>query len=109
MAFLPKINFNTQTDSYTLALSDANPNVMVEMNKGTANDLTVPTNGTIPFPIGSSILISQYGAGQTTIVAAGGVNVRSDGGKLKINAQYGLATLIKRGADEWYLSGDITT
>ncbi len=109
MAFLPKINFNIQTDSYTLVLADANPNVMVEMNKGTANDLTVPPNGDVAFPIGSSVLISQYGAGETTVVAGSGVTIRSDGGKLKMNAQYALATLIKRGTNEWYLSGDIKT
>jgi hypothetical protein len=101
--------FNTQTASYTLAAVDQTKDTVVEMNVATANNLTIPTNAVVPFPIGSQILIAQYGAGQTTIVPSGGVTLRSSGGKTKIAAQYGLATLIKRGTDEWYLAGDITT
>jgi hypothetical protein len=101
--------FNPESASYTLALADQLKDTVVEMNVATANNLTIPTNTAVPFPIGCQILIAQYGAGQTTIVPDTGVTLRSSGGKTKIAAQYGLATLIKRGADEWYLAGDITT
>ena len=99
------ITTNRQTASYTLVLSDADK--LVEMNVGSANNLTVPLNSTVPYSIGTQILISQYGAGQTTVVATGGVTIRSSGGKLKLNAQYSGATLIKIATDEWYLFGDI--
>jgi hypothetical protein len=101
--------FNPEAASYILALTDQNQDTVVEMNVATANNLTIPTNTAVPFPIGSQILIAQYGAGQTTIVPDTGVTLRSSGGKTKIAAQYGLATLIKRGTNEWYLAGDITT
>lgn len=101
------ITTNRQTASYGLVLADANK--LVEMNVAGANDLTVPLNATQAFPVGTSILIAQYGAGQTTVVATGGVTIRSSGGKLKLTGQYSMATLIKIGTDEWYLSGDITT
>jgi hypothetical protein len=96
---------NRQTASYTLVLSDADK--LVEMNVATANNLTIPLNSSVAFPIGTQILIAQYGAGQTTIVATGGVTVRSNGGKLKLNVRYSGATLIKIDSDEWYLFGDI--
>ena len=80
---------------------------LVEMNVATANDLTIPLNSSVAFATGTQILLAQYGAGQTTIVATGGVTVRSNGGKLKLNVQYSGATLIKIGTDEWYLFGDI--
>jgi hypothetical protein len=99
------ITTNRQTASYTLVLSDADK--LVEMNVGSANDLTVPLNSSVAFPTGTQILLAQYGAGQTTIVATSGVTVRSNGGKLKLNVQYSGATLIKIGTDEWYLFGDI--
>lgn len=99
------ITTNRQTASYSLVLTDASK--LVEMNVATANNLTIPLNSSIAFPIGTQILLSQYGAGQTTIVATGGVSVRSSGGKLKLNAQYSGATLIKIATDEWYLFGDI--
>jgi hypothetical protein len=96
---------NRQTASYTLVLSDADK--LVEMNVGSANNLTIPLNSSVAFPTGTQILLAQYGAGQTTIVATSGVTVRSNGAKLKLNVQYSGATLIKIGTDEWYLFGDI--
>jgi hypothetical protein len=101
------ITTNRQTASYTLVLSDADK--LVEMNVGSANNLTIPLNSSVAFPTGTQILLAQYGAGQTTIVATSGVTVRSNGGKLKLNVQYSGATLIKIGTDEWYLFGDIVS
>jgi len=97
---------NRQTASYTLALGDSND--LVEMNVATANNLTVPLNSSVAFPIGTKIDIAQYGAGQTTVVATSGVTVRSAGGALKLAVQYSGASLVKIGTDEWYLFGDIT-
>lgn len=96
---------NRQTASYSLVLTDADK--IVEMNVGSANDLTVPLNSSIAFSIGTQIILAQYGAGQTTVVATGGVTIRSTGGKLKLSGQYSGATLIKIDTDEWYLFGDI--
>ena len=97
---------NRQTASYTLVLSDADK--LVEMNVGSANNLTVPLNSSVAFATGTQILLAQYGAGQTTIVATSGVTIRSNGAKLKLNVQYSGATLIKIATDEWYLFGDIS-
>jgi hypothetical protein len=97
---------NRQAASYTLALTDADK--LVEMNVATANNLTVPLNSSIAFAIGTKIDLAQYGAGQTTVVATGGVTVRSAGGALKLAVQYSGATLVKIATNEWYLFGDIT-
>jgi hypothetical protein len=99
------ITTNRQTASYTLVIGDADK--LVEMNVGSANNLTIPLNSSVAFSIGTQILLAQYGAGQTTVVATSGVTVRSSVGKLKLNAQYSGATLIKIATDEWYLFGDI--
>jgi hypothetical protein len=101
------ITTNRQTASYTLVLSDADK--LVEMNVATANNLTIPLNSSVAFPTGTQILLAQYGAGQTTVVATSGVTVRSNGGKLKLNVQYSGATLIKIAENEWYLFGDIVS
>lgn len=97
--------FNRKTASYTLVLADQND--IIEMNVATANNLTVPLNSTVAFPIGTEIAISQYGAGKTTIVATGGVTIRSVGGLLSLSAQYAWATLVKVGTDEWYAVGSL--
>lgn len=101
------ITTNRQTASYTLVLSDADK--LVEMNVGSANNLTVPLNSSVAFSTGTQILLAQYGAGQTTVVATSGVTIRSNGAKLKLNAQYSGATLIKIDTNEWYLFGDIAS
>jgi hypothetical protein len=93
----------TQVDSKTAKLITTN------RQTATANNLTIPLNSSVAFPTGTQILLAQYGAGQTTIVATSGVTVRSNGGKLKLNVQYSGATLIKIGTDEWYCFGDIVS
>ena len=104
---LQEIIFDKKATSYTLVLGDAYK--LIEMEVSTANTLTIPTNASVPFPLGTQILVSQLGTGQTTITPAVGVTLRSSGGKTKTSAQYSMCTLIKRGTNEWYLSGDITT
>jgi hypothetical protein len=98
---------NRQTASYTLVLGDADK--LVEVNNASANNLTIPLNSSVAFATGTQILLAQYGAGQTTIVATSGVTIRSNGAKLKLNAQYSGATLIKIDTNEWYLFGDIAS
>jgi len=104
---LQEIVFDKKATSYTLVLGDAYE--LIEMEVSSANTLTIPTNASVPFPLGTQILVSQLGTGQTTITPAVGVTIRSSGGKTKTAAQYSMCTLIKRGTNEWYLSGDITT
>lgn len=99
------ITANRQTASYTLVLTDAYK--IVEMNVASANNLTVPPNSSVAFATGTQILIAQYGAGQTTVVAGSGVTIRSSGAKLKLSGQYSGGTLLKIGTNEWYLFGDI--
>jgi len=103
----PLLSFNRQTSTpYVLALTDVDK--MVEMNLGAANQVTVPLNSTVAFSIGTQIMVSQYGAGQTTIAGASGVTLRSIGNWLKISAQYGVISLVKVGTDEWYVFGSLT-
>jgi hypothetical protein len=96
---------NTQTNSYTLVAADAGK--VVELNKGSGVTLTIPTNATVAFAIGTRLEIHQVGAGQITVAGAGGVTVNSPGGKLKVTGQFSSAYLRKRATDEWELTGDI--
>lgn len=93
----------TYTDSHTLLLENAG--ALVEMNKSTACNLTVPPNSSVAFPVGTEIEIKQLGAGQVTIVAGSGVTLRNADTALKIEKQYCSASLKKRATDEWYVDG----
>lgn len=96
--------FNEETASYTLVLADAGK--IVEMNVASANDLTVPLNSSVAFPVGTQINLLQTGAGQTTLVATSGVTINATPG-LKLRTQYSSATLIKRATDTWVAIGDL--
>lgn len=105
VAAIPEVTITTQTASYTLGLSNAGQ--AVRMNVGTANNLTVPPNSSVAFPVGTTIEIIQYGAGQTTLVQGTGVNLRSSNG-LKLRTQYSTASLLQIAANEWSVAGDVT-
>lgn len=96
---------NTRVANYTLVLADKGKTV--EMNLAGANTLTVPPNSSVAFPVGSYINVVQLGTGATTIVAGSGVTINSRNG-LVLGGQYAMATLYKRGTNEWVLGGDLT-
>jgi hypothetical protein len=97
--------YNTQPTSYTLVLTDAGK--LIEMNSSTANTLTVPTDASVAFQIGTVISVSQLGAGQTTLAGAGGVTMRSYNNNLKLAGQNAIASVIKRAANDWYVAGNL--
>lgn len=90
------------TSSRTLALSDEG----AFLSCSGAVTLTVPTNASRAFPIGTEILLYRAGTGAVGVAAASGVTIRSSGG-LTITAQFGVACLKKIGADEWLLFGRV--
>jgi hypothetical protein len=61
----------------------------------------------VAFPIGTQIQVTQFGAGQTTFVATGGVTLLSAGGAVSIYSQYASASIYKRATDTWVLQGGI--
>ncbi|CAB5223180.1 hypothetical protein UFOVP384_5 [uncultured Caudovirales phage] len=98
--------FNAQGgSSYNLVLSDWGK--IIEMQNGGPNTVNIPTNATVPFPIGTEIQVIQNNSGQTTIAGAG-VTLRSKSGHLKIANQFTGVTLVKRATDEWYVIGNLT-
>jgi len=84
----------------------ADKDKLVEMNVATANNLTVPPNSSVAFPIGTQINVLQTGAGTTTLVAGSGVTVNATPG-LILRARWSSVTLIKRGTDTWVAIGDL--
>lgn len=100
------LKINTQTGSYTLALTDRGGKV--RMNVASANTVTVPPNSAVAFPIGTQIIIRQVGTGQTTIVAGSGVTLNSGDG-LKFSKQGTSAAIVQVAINEWDVAGGMTT
>jgi hypothetical protein len=68
---------NVQTGNYTLALTDRD--IVVVMNNTSAANVTIPTDATVNFPIGSVVYVARVNSGNVTLVAAGGVTVSRTG------------------------------
>lgn len=104
--FTTALSYNSQSASaYTLALADRDK--IVEISNASGITLTVPLDSSVNFPVGSSVTVLQTGAGQITIAGAGGVTVNATPG-LKLRTQWSMATLIKRAANTWVVSGDLS-
>ena len=101
-----KISTVTKSATATLALTDAGK--VVETSVATGNILTIPTNTSVGFPIGTQILVIQVGAGQTTLAVDAGVTLNTKSGNLKITGQWSAVTLIKRATDTWVAIGDLS-
>ena len=99
------IDTNAQVASYTLVLADDGK--VVEVASASANTLTVPTNASVAFPVGTQITVIQTGAGQTTITPVSGtVTINATPG-LKLRAQWSSCVLIKRATNTWVALGDL--
>ena len=106
----PVINVASQTTysgtPNTLVLTDNGKIVFVSHT--TFTTLSIPTNASVAFPIGTQILVIQTGLGQVTLAAvnAGITTINATPG-LKLRAQRSGAVLIKTGTDTWYVIGDL--
>lgn len=99
------INAQTGT-AYTLALSDRGQ--IVTMDNASANTVTVPTNASVAFDVGSVVTVVQKGAGLTTITGDTGVTVNgTSAGSVVILSQYQGVSLIKIATDTWIASGAV--
>jgi len=101
------IPLNAQTGTtYTLVAGDAGD--LVTLSNASAITLTVPTNASVPFAIGTQITITQANSGQVTVAGAAGVTVNAADSATKLRTQWSAATLIKLATNSWILIGDIS-
>jgi len=99
------IAINAQVASYTALLTDDGK--FITISSASANNFTVPPNSSVAFGIGTQLNIAQLGAGTTTIVAGSGVTLNSAGAKLKLDAQYAVATCVKTDTNTWFVVGNL--
>ena len=106
---LVAFTLNDQTGtSYTPVLADQYQ-VLITRSNASASTLTIPTNASVAFPVGTVITVLNKGAGAVTISGAGGVTVLSAGATAASPtlAQYKSAALMQVAANTWYVVGAI--
>lgn len=91
--------------SKTVTLSDAG--TLQQVNGTSAVTVTIPTNASVAFPIGTEIEILRNGTGDVTIAAASGVTITCSETARTIADQYTSVVLKKLGTDSWLLQGNV--
>jgi hypothetical protein len=97
-----------KTASYTLSTL-THRDSMIEVDSTSGTTITIPTDATLNYPIGTTIDILQTNTGQVTIAAVtpGTTTVNSTPG-LKLRTRWSSCTLMKRAANTWVVFGDLT-
>jgi len=94
--------------STSRSLTSTDANQMLLSNASGAITLTIPTDATYNYPIGTVIHITQDGTGQVTIAGGSGVTTRIRNGLTnKTSVRYSTCTAAKISANYWYLFGDL--
>jgi hypothetical protein len=101
----------------TISRSVITGNITLALNQGgtflysttsTAQTVTIPTNASVAFPIGTSINVILNGTGSTALTPAGGVSLYLAGNSTSATrtvSPYGLATLLQVDTDVWFVNG----
>jgi hypothetical protein len=95
---------NSKSVSYQLVLADRGKQVLMS---GTSLTLTVPANGSVAFPVGTTIMVVNTDATSLTIAITTDTmtlaNSTTTGSRTL--ARNGMATLTKIGATNWLIAG----
>jgi hypothetical protein len=97
---------NERTGDYTLVMSDAGKHLLMK----SSGAITIPSNSSVPFPIGTTIDILSYGGTTTTIATTSPellavVGVGFPAGTRTLGG-YGWAKLIKIESGAWVIRGE---
>jgi len=106
---LVTFTLNDQTGTtYTPVLTDAYQVLVTRSNAG-ASTMTIPTNASVAFPVGTVITVLNKGVGLVSISGAVGVTILSAGAVAAIPtlAQYKSCAIMQTAANTWYVVGAI--
>ena len=89
--------------AYTLQPRDAGARVKVTVE----STITIPPASEASFPIGSFLLVQQFGADAVTIAAGAGVTLNGIAGSGAMAGQFQMVTLFCDAVDVWTASGGV--
>ena len=95
------------TATRALASTDAGKFLYSDVVNSGNITITVPTNASVAFPVGTEIEICRYTAGTVTIAAASGVTLVSANSLKSISVRYATCGLKQILANVWVLSGSL--
>jgi len=105
------VNFtlNDQTGTTYTPVLDDQYQVLVTRSNAAASTMTIPTNASVAFPVGTVITVLNKGVGLVSISGAVGVTILSAGAVAAIPtlAQYKSCAIMQTSANNWYVVGAI--
>ena len=100
-------NSSTWSSLATIGLSYAN-SIIVYSDSVNNENVEIPLNSSIAFPIGTTIMFIQQDNGYLSFSAVGGVTMTAFSGVITAG-QGAIATITKIDTNTWILSGNLTT
>ena len=94
----------------TLALTDSGKHYY--STTSATETITIPPNSSVAFETGTAIMVINKGTGTVSVARGSGVALYLAGNATSANrsvSSYGMATIIKTGTDEWFISGSGVT
>ena len=99
---------NITATSYTLVLTDAGRTIYLTQGANTGT-VVIPTNATVPFPLGTTILLIMGPTFSSNVTAANPPSLWVASNSVQRTAvtlgSYSMSSLIKVATDTWYISG----
>jgi hypothetical protein len=98
---------NSQSNNYTLVLSDSGKHIFHPVADNNARTFTIPANSSVPYPIGTAITFINMAVANVTIAITTDTLTLSFAGTAgsRTLATNGSATCIKITATQWLISG----
>mgnify|MGYP000122439633 CR=1 FL=1 len=99
---------NSQSAAYTLVLADSGKHVFHPSSDANSRTFTIPANGTVAFPVGTTISFYNASANSCTIaITTDTLRKAGTGTTGSVTLpQYALATIMKVTTTEWVISGN---
>jgi hypothetical protein len=99
---------NITATSYTLVLTDAGKTIYLTQGANTGT-VAIPTNATVPFPLGTTILLIMGPSFSSNVTAANPPALWVASNSVQRTSvtlgSYSMSSLIKVATDTWYISG----
>lgn len=97
---------NSKSAAYTLVAADAQKHIFHPSSDSSARTFTIPSNASVPYPIGTAITFINRGGTVTIAITSDTLRLAVDGttGSVDLDTN-GVATAIKIGTTEWMISG----
>lgn len=98
---------NAQSAAYTLVAGDAGKTIVHPITDNNARTFTIPANGTVPFPVGTTITFINMINTVTIAITTDTMYLAGTGTTgSRTLAAYGIATAIKVTSTSWIISGN---